>query len=160
MKTKTRFKLSNNKILSLLATIAVTMSMAACRGLSSQHSDGGGANAVTQSAVKRVIVVVMQNASFDHLFGTFTPPNGQTIEGLRPGVPGYTQPSSSGGTISPFLLTDVNPSDLGHSHADYVASIDGGNMDGFARRIGDTSMGYYDSSIMGMDRLWSLAGQF
>jgi phospholipase C len=160
MKMKSRFKLSSHKILSLVATVALAMSMAACRGLSSQHSDGGGANAATQSAVKRVIVVVMQNASFDHLFGTFPAPNGQTIDGLRPGVPGYTQPSASGGSVSPFLLTDTNPPDLGHSHADYVASIDGGNMDGFARRIGDISMGYYDSSIMGMDRLWSLAGQF
>ena len=160
MKTKSRFKLSNNKILSLVATIAVTLSMAACRGLSSAHSDGGGANAETQSAVKRVIVVVMQNSSFDHLFGTFPAPNGQTVDGLRPGVPGYTQPSSSGGSISPFLLTDTNPADLGHSHADYVASINGGQMNGFARRIGDTSMGYYDSSITGMDKLWSLAGQF
>jgi phospholipase C len=160
MKMKSRFKLSSHKILSLVATVALAMSMAACRGLSSQHSDGGGANAATQSAVKRVIVVVMQNASFDHLFGTFPAPNGQTIDGLRPGVPGYTQPSANGGSVSPFLLTDTNPPDLGHSHADYVASIDGGNMDGFARRIGDISMGYYDSSIMGMDRLWSLAGQF
>jgi len=148
------------KLPSLIAATVLAMTMSACRGVSSQNSDGGGANSETQSAVKRVIVVVMQNSSFDHLFGTFIPPNGQTIEGLRPGVPGYTQPSADGGTISPFLLTNTNPADLGHSHADYVASLDGGNMDGFARRIGNTSMGYYDSSIMGMDRLWSLAGQF
>ena len=43
------------------------------------------------------------------------------------------------------MLTNTNPADLGHSHADYVASIDGGQMDGFARRIGDVSMGYYEA---------------
>src|SRR3954468_1329103 len=160
MKMKSPFKVSNNKYLSLAITIALALTMAACRGLSTQHSDGGGANAVTQSSVKRVIVVVMQNSSFDHLFGTFPAPNGQTVDGLRPGVPGYSQPSASGGTISPSLLTNTDPPDLGHSHADYEASIHGGQMDGFARRIGDISMGYYDSSINGMDRLWSLAGQF
>jgi phospholipase C len=33
-------------------------------------------------------------------------------------------------------------------------------MDGFAQRIGDISMGYYDSSIPGMAPLWGLASQF
>jgi phospholipase C len=145
---------------SLIPVIALALSMGACRGLSTQKSDGGSNNAATQSAVKRVVVIVMQNASFDHLFGTFTPPNGQTIDGLNPGVPGFTQPSAGGGTISPSLLTNTNPPDLGHSHADYLATIDGGKMDGFATRTGDISMGYYDSSIMGMDKVWNLASQF
>src|SRR3954470_3677953 len=143
MNRKSAFKLSKSKIISLLVTIVLVMSMAACRGLSTQNTNGGGANAETQSAVKRVIVVVMQNSSFDHLFGTFPAPNGQTVDGLRPGVPGYSQPSASGGTISPSLLTNTDTPDLGHSHADYEASINGGQMNGFARRIGDISMGYY-----------------
>jgi len=148
------------KIASLSLAAVFALSMAACRGVSTQSSNGGGNNAATQSAVKRVIVIVMQNASFDHLFGKFPPPPGQTVEGLQPGVPGYTQPGRSGGSISPTLLTDTNPPDLGHSHEDYVTAIDGGKMDDFARRIGDVSMGYYDSSITGMDTLWSFAGQF
>src|SRR3954463_13167172 len=148
------------KLTSLAVTLVFAMSMAACRGVSTQSSNGGGNSAATQSAVKRVIVIVMQNASFDHLFGKFPAPAGQTVAGIQPGVPGYTQPSSSGGSISPFLLTNTNPPDLGHSHADYVASIDGGQMDGFARTIGDISMGYYDSSITGMDALWSVTRQF
>jgi len=151
---------NRKKLFSLSVSVVFAMTMAACRGISTQQSNGGGANAATQSSVKRVIVIVMQNASFDHLFGTFPAPAGQTVEGARPGVPGFTQPSSSGGTISPSLLTNTNPPDLGHSHADYVATIDGGKMDGFAKRIGDTSMGYYDSSITGMGTLWNLASQF
>lgn len=160
MRKESAFQLDRSKAVSLAVIAALAMTLAACRGLSSQQSDGGGDTASTQSAVKRVIVVVMQNASFDHLFGTFPPPNGQTVEGLRPGVPGFTQASSSGGTVSPFLLTNTDPPDLGHAHSDYLATIDGGKMDGFGTRIGNTSMGYYDSSIMGMDKLWSLAGQF
>jgi len=151
---------NRKKLFSLSVSVVFAMTMAACRGISTQQSNGGGANSATQSSVKRVIVIVMQNASFDHLFGTFPAPAGQTVEGARPGVPGFTQPSSSGGTISPSLLTNTNPPDLGHSHADYVATIDSGKMDGFAKRIGDTSMGYYDSSIAGMGTLWNLASQF
>src|SRR3954463_12946079 len=96
------------KLTSLTVALVFAMSMAACRGVSTQSSNGGGNNAATQSAVKRVIVIVMQNASFDHLFGKFPPPPGQTVEGLQPGVPGYTQPGRSGGSISPTLLTDTN----------------------------------------------------
>ena len=147
------------KLASMMMALVFAMSMAACRGVSTQASNGGGNNAATQSAVKRVIVIVMQNSSFDHLFGKFPPPAGQTVAGIQPGVPGFTQPSQSGGTISPSLLTNTNPPDLGHSHADYVASVDGGKMDDFARRNGDVAMGYYDSSITGLDTLWSLASQ-
>jgi phospholipase C len=159
MRIKSRV-INLKKLASLIVALVFAMSMSACRGVSTQASNGGGNNAATQSAVKRVIVIVMQNASFDHLFGTFPAPAGQTVEGLHPGVPGYTQSSQSGGTISPSLLTNTAPPDLGHSHADYVAAVDGGKMDDFARRNGDISMGYYDSSVTGMDTLWSLAGQF
>src|SRR3954454_21080660 len=96
------------KLASLVVALVFAISMSACRGVSTQQSNGGGNNAATQSAVKRVIVIVMQNSSFDHLFGTFSSPAGQTVEGLRPGVPGYTQPNRSGGSISPFLLTNTN----------------------------------------------------
>src|SRR4051794_29464308 len=150
MKMKSPFKVSNNKYLSLAITIALALTMAACRGLSTQHSDGGGANAVTQSSVKRVIVVVMQNASFDHLFGTFPAPNGQTVDGLRPGVPGYTQPSASGGSISPKFMTNTEPPNLGHSPTHYEASIHCGQKDGFSERHRDFSIGQYQFSLTGM----------
>jgi phospholipase C len=47
-----------------------------------------------------------------------------------------------------------------HSHATYISAINGGAMNKFARTNGDISMGYFDSSIQGMDRLWGLATQF
>ncbi|MGZ4828597.1 MAG: alkaline phosphatase family protein, partial [Candidatus Angelobacter sp.] len=40
-----------------------------------------------------MVVVIMQNRSFDHLFGTFPGANG-----IKPGVPGFTQVTSTGAT--------------------------------------------------------------
>src|SRR5438876_5649776 len=141
----------------LLATLALISSIAGCRGVrAAGNSNGGGTNDVpTQSAVKHIIVVVMQNNSFDHLFGTFTPSNGNSIDGLRPGVPGYTQTNSTGGTISPFKLLDTNPPDMPHGFNDFVATIDGGAMDKFAAHDGDESMGYYDNTVTGIDLMWN-----
>jgi phospholipase C len=38
-----------------------------------------------QSRIKHVVVLMLENRSFDHLFGFFTPATGQTIENLRGG---------------------------------------------------------------------------
>src|SRR5438552_14062462 len=52
--------------------------------------------AATASPIQHVIVLILQNNSFDHLFGGFPAPTGQTIEGIRPGIPGYTQVDAAG----------------------------------------------------------------
>jgi phospholipase C len=118
---------------------------------------GPGATGQPQSPVKRVIVVVLQNHSFDSLFATF--PGLQ--DPLTPASPGYVQPSSSSGTISPFLLTDPFPADMPHGYSYYTQSIDGGKMDGFAvAEATNVSMGYYDNTIAGVDTFWKYASQF
>src|SRR5262249_18407193 len=63
------------------------------------------------------------------------------------------------GTISPFLLTNVSPTDMPHGNADFLTTIDGGAMDKFAVNEGDQSMGYFDNSIGGIDLLWGRAQQ-
>jgi phospholipase C len=122
---------------------------------------GGGDPAVpTNSPIKHIIVLVFQNASFDHLFGHFTPPSGQTIEAAHPGVPGFTQKDATGASISPFLLTNPASTDMGHNGANYTDSIDGGAMDGFAKTEGTQSMGYYDQTVAGVDVFYNYATQF
>ncbi|MBI2677298.1 MAG: alkaline phosphatase family protein [Candidatus Koribacter versatilis] len=133
-----------------------------CRGLQAGGNEVGGGNGgggtlgATVSPVKRVIVVVMQNRSFDHLFGKYTPTAGQTINGIRAGVPGFTQ---SDGT-QPFQQTATSFGDLPHDRNDYLASWNQGAMNKFSVTEGRNSMGYFTSSTPGISQLWSLADNY
>lgn len=116
--------------------------------------------AATASPIQHVVVLILQNISFDHLFGKFQPVNGNTIEGLRPGVPGFTQTDANGKTVSPFLLTDTSPPALPEGRKAYLADLNKGAMDKFAFTEGDNAMGYYDSTIPGIQTFWNYAEQF
>lgn len=110
---------------------------------------------VTQAQVKNVIVVIMQNRSFDHLFGTFPGANG-----IKPGVPGFSQTDATGATVTPQLLTVLSTPDLPHLRNDFLRVWDMGAMDKFAFYNGDIAMGHYDNTTQGMSVLWGLAQQF
>jgi len=97
----------------------------------------------------------MQNRSFDHLFGTFSGANG-----IRPGVPGFTQTDSNGASVTPHLLTTTATTDLPHARADFRRAWDSGAMDKFAFYNGAVSMGHYDNTTAGMNTLWTWAQQF
>ena len=150
-------------LLSLTLAAALALSVGGCRGM--QTGVPGGANVAasggttqlppTQSAVKRIIVVILQNNSFDHLFGTFP-----GVDGIRPGVAGYSQLDATGNTVTPFLLTNLAPKALPEGRTVYLADIDNGLMDKYAATEGAVSMGYYDNTIAGIDTLWSYAQQY
>ena len=111
---------------------------------------------VAQSVpIKNVIVVIMQNRSFDHLFGTFPGANG-----IRPGVPGFTQTDSSGKSVTPQLLTSTATADLPHARNDFLRAWNSGAMDKYAFYNGAISMGHYDNTSPGMNTLWTWAQQF
>lgn len=119
---------------------------------------------VPRSGIKYLMIVVMQNASFDHLFGTYPGANG-----LNPSLPSYQQVDQAGNTITPQLLTDLSPADLHHTATTYQIAFDSGKMDKYAWENGDESMGYYDSSSIGtandgqqfgVNALWSYAQQY
>ncbi|HET9743815.1 MAG TPA: alkaline phosphatase family protein [Terriglobales bacterium] len=118
-----------------------------------------GAPVTTASPLKHIIVVLLQNNSFDHLFGTYTADNGNTIDGLTPSVPGYTQTDSAGKSVTPFLLTNIQPPNLPEGDTAYHQVLTQG-MDKFAFYNGDQAMGYYDNTTPGMATLWQLARNF
>src|SRR5205085_2799181 len=130
-----------------------------CRGVASMNSaptqPAAAGQSATNSGVKHVIVVVMQNSNFDHLFGTFPGANG-----INPDVPGFSQVDANGNSVTPSLLSTLNPTDMPHNSASYIASVDGGKMDKFAATEGAQAMGYYDNTVAGIDRVWALAQQF
>ena len=109
----------------------------------------------TRSPVKHVIVIQMQNRSFDHLFGKFP-----GAEGAQTGDPGFVQKDAAGVDVSPFLLTQLNNIDLAHAHANYVKMVNGGQMNQFALVNGAVAMGFYDNTTPGIGDLWALAQQF
>jgi phospholipase C len=116
------------------------------------------------SPIQHLIIVVMQNSSFDHLFGTFSGANG-----LDPNAASYRQVDQAGNTIQPQLLTDLSPPDLNHTRTSYLATYDSSKMDKYAWQNGDTSMDYFDSTSVGMaadgqqfgvGTLWNYAQQY
>ena len=129
------------------------LALAACGGV------GGNPNPSPSptpgASVSNVIVVVMQNRSFDNLFGAFP-----GAEGIKPGVPGFSQVDANGVTVNPTLLTDPVAPDLPHVRQDLLKVWDNGNMDKFAFFNGDIAMGHYDNSNPGVATLWSWAQQF
>ncbi|MEO8725966.1 MAG: alkaline phosphatase family protein [Acidobacteriaceae bacterium] len=119
------------------------------------------------SPITHLIIVMMQNRSFDNLFGTYPMANG-----FNPQALGYNQVDAQGKTVSPTLLPNlISPpiQNLLHDTRSYTASYDGGKMDKFAFTNGDVAMQYYDSSVMGtaddgkpfgINTLWGYAQQY
>jgi phospholipase C len=122
------------------------------------------ATQIPRSTIKHLIIVTMQNASFDHLFGTYTGANG-----LDPTAASYTQVDQAGKQVQPSLLGTLSPTDLNHTQTSYTIAYDGGKMDKYAWQNGDEAMGYYDSSSVGtaldgrqfgVNTLWGYAQQY
>jgi phospholipase C len=153
-----------------MALVSLCMILASCGGSSNTQTqtDPPPPNpqvSVPRSAIKNLMVVVMQNASFDHLFGTY--PGG--TRGLDSSLPSYHQVDQAGNTITPQLMTNLSPDDLHHTATSYQIAFDSGKMDKYAFENGDEAMGYYDNTSIGtandgrqfgVDTLWNYAQQY
>jgi len=122
------------------------------------------ASQTPRSAINHLIVVIMQNNSFDHLFGTY--PN---ANGLDPSAASYNQVDQSGNTVHPVLLTDLSPAEINHTRSSYMVAYDSGKMDKYAWKNGDVSMDYYDQTSVGtaddgqnfgLSIIWNYAQQY
>ncbi len=79
--------------------------------------------------IKHVVVIMQENRSFDHYFGTF--PGADGIP-MKNGIPTVCNPDpASGQCVKPYH--DTNDKNIGgpHGQTDAVAAINGGKMDGF-----------------------------
>jgi phospholipase C len=142
--------------LSFLRMALCLAAIAGCGGVnSSSPSPTPTPVTAPQNSIKNVIVVIMQNRSFDHLFGTFPGANG-----IKPGVPGFSQKDAKGATVTPHLLTATSVPDLPHTRKDFVRVWDNGAMDKYAFFNGANSLGYYDNTSPGLSTLWGWAQQF
>jgi len=145
------------KTFSALLIALSALTLASCRGVvgADQLPNPDAGLPATASPVKRVVVVVMQNRSFNHLFGMFPGANG-----IQPGTPGYMQNDANGNPVTPHLLTSLEHPDLEHSHIDYRTMWHDGAMDRFAQINGSLALGFYDNSTDGVGKLWGYAQQF
>jgi phospholipase C len=119
---------------------------------------------VANSPITHLIILMMQNHTFDNLFGTFP-----GAAGLDATLPSYSQVDKAGNTVSPTLVQTLATADLNHNLPTYVASWDNGKMDKFAYTNGDLAMQYYDNTISGqatdgktygISTLWAYAQQY
>jgi len=125
-----------------------------------------------QEHIKHVIIIMQENRSFDHYFGTYPGADGLPQSGGRFTV---CVPDPQTATCA-FPYHDTSPKNGGgpHQHVDALADIDGGKMDGFIAnvetyfpgRCGDHAiagcgidvMGYHDNREI--PNYWTYAQQF
>src|SRR5713226_3034754 len=98
----------------------------------SAGSPAGAVRASNISKIEHVVIIMQENRSFDHYFGTF--PGADGIP-MKNGVPAVCIPDPrTNECITPFH----DPHDLNHGGphgaVDVVRDIDGGKMDGFIRQ--------------------------
>jgi phospholipase C len=161
----------NKSPLSLAGLGMLCFALASCGGGSSSNQNPTDPpppvqhSSVPRSAIKNLMIVVMQNNSFDHLFGTFP---GST-HGLDSSLPSYHQVDQGGNTITPQLMANLSPDDLHHTATSYQVAFDSGKMDKYAWENGDESMGYYDNTTIGtandgrqfgVNTLWNYAQKY
>ena len=155
----------NKRGLRLGCAVSLYWVLCCCGGGSnSAQPDPVSSSKVPRSAISHLLVVTMQNNSFDHLFGTY--PN---ANGLDPSASSYQQADQAGKTVKPFLLTNMNPPGINHTATSYQIAYDSGKMGKYAWENGDISMGYFDNTSVGtaadgkpvgISVLWNYAQQY
>jgi len=96
--------------------------------------------ALTRAKIKHIIIIMQENRSFDHYFGTYPGADGIPMKNGVPSVCAYNPITDQ--CIKPFH----DPSDInyGGPHGAAAASqdINGGKMDGFVRSLMNGRSGY------------------
>jgi phospholipase C len=97
--------------------------------------------------VEHVVILVQENRSFDHLFGTLRGVRGFGASSKAFAQPGYDAPGHDGHLL-PFRFDRVDgkgecTSDVSHTWQDQHRYFNGGAMDGFVRAGGPLTMGHY-----------------
>ena len=125
---------------------------------------GTAAAGTTQSPITHLIVLILQNHSFDNLFGTYP-----GADGLNSSLPSYTQTDAAGHTVTPQQMSQLDAPNINHNITTYTEAWDQGKMDKYAYTNGDISMDYYDNKVSGtasdgttwgVDTIWGYADQY
>jgi phospholipase C len=113
--------------------------------------------------VDTLVVVMMENRSFDHYFGARRLLEGRPVDGLQAS---FSNPRPDGTPVPPFALADRCVQDPPHGWDASHRQVDDGRMDGFVREHwadvgalhGDQVMGYLQRSQLPVS--YALADEF
>jgi phospholipase C len=112
---------TNRSPISLALTgVCALVLVAAGMQLGSLGASASGFTGRARTRIKHVVIILKENRSFDHYFGSF------------PGANGATTGETHDGTIVPLVPpTEPFPHDIGHSTTDWTTAYNGGAMNGF-----------------------------
>ena len=114
----------------------------------------------TATPIKRLVVLMQENHSFDNYFGTYPGADGVPTGTCMPRDP--KRPAL--GCVKPFWIGGRPVVDLDHSIQTHEAQVRGGHMDGFVHAFADrgslaaTAMGYYDHRDL--PYYWNVADEY
>jgi phospholipase C len=80
--------------------------------------------------IETVIIVMMENRSFDHYFGSLSLEEGRAVAGL---MPGFSNPRPDGSMVQPFPMDLRCVADPPHGWFSSRAQVNAGANDGFVR---------------------------
>jgi phospholipase C len=114
-------------------------------------------------AIETVVMVMMENRSFDHYFGALSLEERRAADGLRAT---FTNPRPDGTRVSPFRLDPRCVADPRHGWDASRRQVNGGRNDGFVREhydavgpsAGDQVMGYHNRAQLPF--IYGLADEF
>jgi len=119
-----------------------------------------GADNVTQTPIKHLIVLMQENHTFDNYFGTYP-----GVDGIPAGTEMPVDPNDpSAGYVAPWHIGDNTITDLSHNATTFIDQYDNGKMDGFVSALnkrnqdGRISMGYYNGEDI--PYYWNLAANY
>ncbi len=134
----------------ILLSIPFALSAASASSPSSQ----------ARTPIRHVIIVTMENHSFDNLFGAYpyggTSPASSTIGNLT--VPDNLYTSLNKGNLTPVPQGTFRTANPVEGYTAYHLDWNNGRMNGFRANSGAQSMTYFTASQMGPE--WVLAQQF
>ncbi len=128
-----------------------------------QAQAGGTALDQARSKIQHVIIIMQENRSFDHYFGTYPGANGIPRDANGNFTVCNPNPRT-GGCDKPYHNASLINVGGPHLHADALGDINGGLMNGFVRRAVDAGitqpdvMGYHDRNEL--PNYWAYADNF
>src|SRR5579875_3856688 len=125
-------------------------------------SESGFAQTATSTPIDHIVIIMMENHSFDNIFGVYPDDNSSSKESSQL-ISSIQKPENLLGRENPSGLVPIpngtfSTADPAEGYSVYHNDFDGGAMDEFALNSGKQSMMYFTSSQLAIE--WDWAEEF